>query len=307
MKKILLIGIGEENSPKQYLPPAFKKNAMPFIYAKWSDLSFQGKDVFVGQIKLDFKNIKTVIFDIFRFPIIKKVSKQAFNYNLENEFNILLNILKEKGIYTPNHTFFLQYPFYNKFSQMHIFASKKIPTISTLHLCDNKKNKVLSLLKKQSIPFPLVAKESYGGGGNNVWKISNKKALESFIENRRNINTVFQPYIKNDADYRAIVINGECIGLMKRSAQKGQWKNNFSLGGKVQKYIDPKMSRFAVNVCKKMGLEMVGLDILATKNGFVIIEANLFFGLDGFQSVHPEINIAEKIIKLISTKNICKK
>jgi RimK family alpha-L-glutamate ligase len=232
------------------------------------------------------------------------VSRKEFNYNLENELNILLGILKEKNIYTPNHAFFLKYPFYNKFSQMHIFASKKIPAPKTLHLCDNRKDKVLELLKKHGLSFPLVAKESYGGGGNNVWKISDKKSLENFIENRRNANILFQSYLKNTADYRAIVINGKCLGLMKRSAQGNQWKNNFSLGGKIEKYVDPKMSRFAVSACKKMGLEMAGLDILATKDGFKIIEANLFFGLDGFQSVHPKIDVSREIINLIISKKI---
>ncbi|HCU70743.1 MAG TPA: hypothetical protein DIC35_03225 [Candidatus Moranbacteria bacterium] len=304
MKKILLIGIGEENNPSQKIIIALKKQKIPYIYTKWSNLSFQGENVYMGLETINFKNIRSVIFDIFRFPIIKKENKEEINYNLENEFNVLLNLIKEKGIYTPNQSFFSQYPFYNKFSQMHVFASKKIPSIPTVHLCDNKKEKVFNLLKQLAPSFPLVVKESYGGGGNNVWKVKTKKELENFIEKRRNVNIVFQPYIKNDADYRAIVINGDCLGIMKRSAQKGQWKNNFSLGGKVEKYADKKMERFAVMVCKKLGLEMAGLDILSTKNGFAIIEINLFFGLDGFQSVYPEINVAEKIINFVNTKVI---
>ena len=187
---------------------------------------------------------------------------------------------------------------------MHLFASKKIPTIPTVHLCDNTPEKVSAALGKQGFSFPLVAKESYGGGGNKVWKLSTKKELDAFVENRRNTNILFQPYMKNEADYRAIVIGGKCLGLMKRSAQKGEWKNNFSLGGKVEKHTDAKMSAFAVRVCKKLGLESAGLDILSTKTGFIIIEINLFFGIEGFQSIYPEIAVAEKIIHLIKTKTI---
>jgi RimK family alpha-L-glutamate ligase len=304
MKKILIIGIGEENSQKQHLVIALKNNNLPYIYKKWSDLSFCGKDIFFEQERFNFRNINTVIFDIFRFPIIKKMSRVEISYNLENEFNILLNLLKEKNIYTPNHAFFSQYPFYNKFSQMHVFASQKISAIPTIHLCDNKEEKILASIKKQGFSFPLVAKESYGGGGNNVWKLQDEKELATFIKDRRNTNTIFQPYIKNNADYRAIVVDGKCLGLMKRSAKSGQWKNNFSLGGSVEKYKNPKMSKFAVAVCKKMGLEMAGLDILSVKNGFVVIEVNLFFGVDGFQSVYPEINVAEKIIQSTVNKNI---
>jgi RimK family alpha-L-glutamate ligase len=304
MKKILLVGIGEENSPNQKLVLTLNKESFPYIYVKWSDLSFQGDSIYTGSALIDFKKIRAVIFDIFRFPIIKKESREEINYNLENEFNILLNLLKEKGIYTPNQDFFSQYPFYNKFSQMHIFASKKIPSIPTIHLCDNKKEKVLAALKNHSVLFPLVTKESYGGGGNNVWKIDNKSALEVFIEKRRHVNIVFQPYIKNIADYRAIVINGKCLGIMKRSAQAGQWKNNFSLGGKVEQYDNKKMSLFAINVCKKLGFEMAGLDILSTEKGFLIIEANLFFGLDGFQSIYPKIDVAKEIINFVNLKTL---
>jgi RimK family alpha-L-glutamate ligase len=300
MKKILLIGIGEESSSKQQIIPTLNKTNIPHIYAKWSELSFFKKDVYIGKNKLNLRKINSVIFDIFRFPIIKKTSGVEIPFNLENEYSVLLDILKDKNIYTPNSKFFQQYPFYNKFSQMHIFASRKIPAIPTIHFCDNKKERVFYFLKNQGFHFPLVAKESYGGGGSSVWKLKNEKELAAFIENRRNTNTIFQPYVKNEADYRALVVGGKCLGIMKRSAQNGQWKNNYSLGGHVEKYSNSKMSRFAVGVCKKMGLELAGLDILSTSNGFLIIEVNLFFGLDGFQSVYPKINVAEKIIQLIS-------
>jgi hypothetical protein len=301
MKKTLIVGIGEENNPKQHLVLAIKKMGLLFVYKKWSDLSFYEKDVYFKQEKINFNHVDAVIFDIFRFPIINKEKNSEFNYNLENEFNVLLGILKERKIYTPNHMFFSQYPFYNKFSQMHIFDTKKIPHIPTLHISDNKPEKVLAALKKHNISFPLVAKESYGGGGNNVWKIKNKTDLVDFLEKRRSINIVFQPYIKNDSDYRVIIVGKKCLGIMKRSAQKGQWKNNFSLGGNIEKWQDKKMEKFAIAACKKINLDMAGFDILRVNNKFVVIETNLFFGLDGFQTVYPEINVAEKIINLVNT------
>jgi RimK family alpha-L-glutamate ligase len=225
--------------------------------------------------------------------------KEEIEYHLENELHELLSILKKKKIYAPNLSYFLKHPYYNKFTQAHIFSSEKIPSIPTIHLNDNKIDKVMVFLDKVGWNFPLVAKESYGARGSKVWKVGNERELADFLEKRRNMNVIFQPYLENNCDFRAIVVNGKCLGIMKREAVGEEWKNNFSLGGKVGKHEDNPMEKFAENVCQKMRLDIAGLDIFSTKDGFLVIECNLFFVLDGFESVYENSNVSEKIIELI--------
>jgi len=305
MKKILFIGIGQEHGPKQRMTKALLEKGAEYIYAKWSDLSFLGDKMYVQTQEIDFNEIGGVFFDIPRLSTTIKVAgkaKGSMDFHLENEMHSLLTILKEKNIYAPNRDFLLKHPYYNKFSQAHIFACNTIAAIPTLHLCDNKKQKIAEMFAVAGFDFPIVAKESYGGQGEKVWKITNQKELEAFIENRRNVNVVWQPFVKNDADYRVIVVGGECLGTMKRSAKEGEWKNNFSLGGDVAKHADEEMQKFAVEACRKMKLDIAGLDIFATQNGYLIIEANLFFGLDGFESVFQDLDVSGKILEMIINK-----
>lgn len=302
MKKILFIGIGEEKGPKQRMTGALIKNELDYIYARWSDISFLGERVFAKKDELDFDQIGAVFFDIPRFPITTKLGgkiKKETEFHLENELHTLLTILKAKNIYAPNRDFLLNHPYYNKFSQAYIFASSNVPAIPTVHLCDNKAKKVLEFFSRVQLDFPVIAKESYGGQGSKVWKIKDQAELEEFIKERRNVNVVFQPYIENRADYRVIVVAGQCLGIMKRSAKAGEWKNNFSLGGEVEKHDDKEMEEFAVKACRDMNLDIAGLDIFATESGYLVIEANLFFGLDGFESVFESLDVSEQILKMI--------
>jgi RimK family alpha-L-glutamate ligase len=305
MKKILFVGIGNEHGPKQHITSALVKQKIPYLFVKWSDLSFIGEKIYAAAKEIELDEIGGVFFDIPRFPITTTFTsgrKTELDFHLENELHTLLSILKKKNIYAPNRDFFLQYPYYNKFTQAYIFDSNKVPAITTVHLSDNKKDKILNLFVRAGIIFPIVAKESYGARGSKVWKITSIDELEAFIKERRNVNTVFQPFIENNADYRVIVVEGKCIGIMKRSAKKGEWKNNFSLGGDVSQHSDGEMEKFAIKACQNMNLDIAGLDIFSTANGYIVIEANLFFGLDGFESVYEDLDVSEKVIKMIVDK-----
>lgn len=284
---------------------ALVKSGAAYVYVKWSDLAFIGNKVYAQAQELDLREIGVVFFDIPRFSVNTKFfggRRKETEFHLENELQVLLTILKEKNIYALNRDFFLKYPYYNKFSQTYIFESNGVASIPTVHLSDNKQRKLLEFFNSANFYFPLVAKESYGARGSKVWKIADQAMLTAFIAERRNVSVVFQPFIENDADYRVIVVGGKCLGIMKRSAQGGEWKNNFSLGGEVARHEDEEMKKFAIEACQKMKLDIAGLDIFSTPTGFLVIEANLFFGLDGFESVFEELDVSAEIVKMLVAK-----
>ncbi len=302
MKKILFIGIGKEENQKQRMLKALVKAGVGCVYVKWSELAFLGNKLYAQSKEIDLKQFGAVFFDTPRFTVKSVKSNKKIAFNLGNELQLLLTSLKENNVYTLNQDFFLKYPYYNKFSQAYIFASNEIPSIPTLHLADNKVSKISEILIEKNFNFPIIVKEGYGEGGEGVWKLDNQLELNSFIAKRRSENLIFQPFIKNDGDYRVIVANGKCLGIMKRSAQGGEWKNNFSLGGEVARHEDEEMKKFAVKACQKMKLDMAGLDIFSTPTGFLVIEANLFFGLDGFESVFEELDVSAEIVKMLVAK-----
>lgn len=301
-KKLLVIGIGKKDNSKQRMVLATEKSGVPYIFMRWSDISFFGQRLYNGSEILNLDEIGAVFFDIHRFTINTQDDnggKKETDFHLENELYALLTFFKKHDIYALNRDFFLKYPFYNKFTQAELFSSKGIAFIPTLHLCDNKLEKISAKLEELDWNFPLVAKESYGARGSKVWKIENVEDLKEFVKERRNQSLVFQPFIENNADYRAIVIGGVCVGIMQRSAKDGEWKNNFSLGGTVAAHHNEEMARFAQDACRKLNLDIAGLDIFATEQGFLIIEINLFFGLDGFESIYRQADVSGKIMDLI--------
>jgi RimK family alpha-L-glutamate ligase len=170
-------------------------------------------------------------------------------------------------------------------------------------LTDNTYEKVVLALRKASFKFPLVVKESGGGLGGQVWKLGNYESLKKFLKNKKNANFIYQPFIENDGDFRVLVISGKSLGIMKRSAQKREWRNNFALGGKIEAYRDPAMERFAEDVCNKMGMDYAGIDILKVKKRYVVIEVNSFARFKGFEQTYPQINVGETIVDYLSQRN----
>ena len=90
---------------------------------------------------------------------------------------------------------------------------------------------------------------------------------------------------------------------MKRSANKGEWRTNFSLGGNVEKNESNKeMEKIALKTAKKMGFDYLGIDILKNKNKVHIIETNSLPQFGGFEKAFPEVNVAKEIIQLVESK-----
>lgn len=301
MKKILLIGTNERSHTIARIIARLKNNGAPFEFVKWRSLAFKDGHVASFGKSLNFKKYRSAFIDAPNFNVVyDKKRGGKISFRLANEMHALIRKLKANNVFVINGDFMREYPYYNKFTQSQIYSEKKIPTISTIHVVDNEFEKVLEIFKTNSLRFPVVAKLSHGGKGEQVWKIKNKQELEIFLEKHRNANLIYQPYIENDGDYRVLVIGGKSLGVMKRVAKKGEWKNNFALGGSVERYTDKKMERFVEKTCKKIGLDYAGVDVFKLGKQYVIIEINIFACFEGFEATYPETNIGEKIFNCLN-------
>jgi len=100
-----------------------------------------------------------------------------------------------------------------------------------------------------------------------------------------------------------LVVGQKVLGIMKRSANKGEWRTNFSLGGNVEKSESNKeMEKIALNTAKKMGFDYLGIDLLENRNKFYIIETNSLPQFKGFEKAFNNINVAKEIIRLVESK-----
>lgn len=301
MKKILLFGINERIHTIERIIKELENRQIDYDFLKWGDLVFKPGGLELENKKIQLNDYGAAFFDVPSYAIVKKNTKpeKEIFFRLTSEFYFIVNVLKNAGISFINKDIIFKYPHYDKFCQSQIFFQNKIPTIPTIHLSDNKFEKAEKALENAGFKYPVVIKKSLGGMGLGVFKIDNISELESFLKNKRNWNLIYQPYIENNCDFRVFVCGGKSLGIMKRVATEKTWKNNFALGGSVEKYIDTEMEKFSEDICKKIGFDLAGVDIIKSGEKYLVLEINAFPCFEGFEKVFPEANTEREIVKLL--------
>lgn len=171
--------------------------------------------------------------------------------------------------------------------------------------------------------FPVILKGSGGDRGTRVYKAENLEELEKLVRRLRKTETeegkryMLQEYIENEGDYRVLVLGKKVLGVMKRTRQKkGEFRNNFSLGGKVEVVDLPeKVKKMAVKAAEVCGLWVAGVDIIykskavpvgrqvesrksESKGEYCVLEVNKGPQFKGFM-VATGIDVPREIIKFL--------
>ena len=77
------------------------------------------------------------------------------------------------------------------------------------------------------------------------------------------------------ADLRVLVACGQVVGAISRRAAPGEWRTNVALGGtRVRAVPPPRARRLAVAAAAAIGGDFVGVDLLPTRDGYVVLELN---------------------------------
>lgn len=158
---------------------------------------------------------------------------------------------------------------------------------------------------------PVVIKLLEGTQGLGVVLAENKKAAKSVIEAFHGVKTriIVQEFIKEakGADIRALVVDGEVVGAMKRQAREGEFRSNLHRGGTASIVkLSRQEKHDAILAAKKMGLGIAGVDMLPSKRGPMIIEVNSSPGLEGIEGA-TKADIAGKIIQYLEKNAVGKK
>lgn len=292
MKKILIIGGLKNNYKTLRAKEEAEKLGLETEIIYWKDLTFYGQEIYAdeGRVELD-----GCIGALIQSPMYYRKFKTVFN--LDNELYLLCRIFRERNIKLLNEKVIFDYPYYDKFNQAYIFDKNDIATITTIHLSENNIKRVSEMMKSFEMSYPVIVKDSRGGIGIGVDKMDSQEEMESFLEDKENVNLIFQPFLENGGDYRVLVVNGKSMGIMKRIAEKGEWKNNFSRGAKIEAHDDTEMEKFAEDVCGRIGFDFAGVDVFKIDGKNVVIEVNMFPGFEGFEKIYPKKNIAKEVIK----------
>lgn len=161
-------------------------------------------------------------------------------------------------------------------------------------------------LLKDHFDTPLVVKLQESTHGLGVILSESYHNAASTIEafSRLKESAIIQTYIKESkgVDIRVLVVDGQVVASMRREAREGEFRSNLHRGATAR--IEPLSEEeifLSRKVCKIMGLDIAGVDILRSKKGPLILEINSSPGLEGIETVSGK-DVAGDIIKYVERR-----
>ncbi|WP_299272773.1 30S ribosomal protein S6--L-glutamate ligase [uncultured Psychroserpens sp.] len=150
---------------------------------------------------------------------------------------------------------------------------------------------------------PVIIKLLEGTQGLGVVLAETKNAAESVLEafNGLQARVIVQEYIKEakGADIRALVVDGQVVGAMKRQGKEGEFRSNLHRGGTASIIkLNTDELRVAMNASRALKLPVCGVDMLQSGRGPLLLEVNSTPGLEGIETATGK-NIARAIITFI--------
>jgi [lysine-biosynthesis-protein LysW]--L-2-aminoadipate ligase len=132
------------------------------------------------------------------------------------------------------------------------------------------------------IAAPVVLKPRFGSWGRDVRLCRTAgevaAAADEFGERswfRRHGVLVQEPLPSPGFDLRLLVAGGRVVGGIERHAAPGEWRTNISVGGSRRAVTPPPAAcRLALAATAAVGADLVGVDLLPTPRGYVIVELN---------------------------------
>jgi ribosomal protein S6--L-glutamate ligase len=171
----------------------------------------------------------------------------------------------------------------NKFHTIQICSRNGIKTPITVYA--KTANDIDFLIEKvKGIPF--IIKYNSGSQGAGVMLVESRKTAISTIEGllKNKADIILQQFIEaRGQDIRAVVVGDQVVVAYRRTAPKGDFRSNISLGGTgelVKLSMDDQI--ICVKASKAIGLEVSGVDLIKDTNGVTYLnEINSNFGFAG--------------------------
>jgi RimK family alpha-L-glutamate ligase len=166
-----------------------------------------------------------------------------------------------------------------------VVAHDKLLTARALRLAGlpHPHSTLLSPSLPAAVPeLPVVLKPRFGSWGRDVERCTTPEELDAalvrlqrkpwFCEHGALAQELVEP---RGWDLRLVVAGGRIVGAACRIAQKGEWRTNAALGAQVAPVEPPPLARaLALAAAEATRADLVGVDLLPTGNGFVVLELN---------------------------------
>jgi len=133
----------------------------------------------------------------------------------------------------------------------------------------------------EKLGYPVVLKPVVGSWGRLSALLKDQDAAKAVVEDREHMFPLYQVYYLQEfvkrppRDIRTFVIGGETVAAIYRGSGGADWRTNTARGGKATKCkITKELDNLSLRAAKAVGGEVVGVDMMETKNGLVVHEVN---------------------------------
>jgi RimK family alpha-L-glutamate ligase len=129
--------------------------------------------------------------------------------------------------------------------------------------------------------YPVVAKPRFGSWGRDVVICASESELgqyfaASLTKPWGRPGAIVQEFVQHaGSDLRLVVAGGKVVGSAARTPPPGEWRTNVALGAVIERVSpDPLACEIAVTAARALALDLAGIDLAPTADGYVVIEVN---------------------------------
>ncbi len=193
----------------------------------------------------------------------------------------------------------------NKFLSLIRLSKYKIPVPrSILALTSEKAIEAFKLILNSS--GPLIIKPISGSWGRMVSLVCRVDELKLLVKHKSKMENplmkifMLQEYLeKPGRDIRVIVVEDRAVAGIYRYAPLMEWRTNTARGGKAEPIkIDTELEEISVKASKAIGAMYSGVDLVETKDGYVVLEVNVVPEFKNVMRV-TGINVAGEIVDML--------
>ena len=131
--------------------------------------------------------------------------------------------------------------------------------------------------------------------------IQNKEELDTYLE--RPHPAYIQEYQRIDRDIRVVVIGKRIAHAYWRINPPNEFRSNVALGGRISLDTVPETAlSLALHTAQECRWDDVGIDICLGNGRFMVLEANMKYGKEGFRAAG--INYTELMERMIENGDI---
>ncbi len=156
------------------------------------------------------------------------------------------------------------------------------------------------------VGYPVVMKPFVGSWGRMISIARDPQILDTIVELRESIpNPIehmyyLQEYVERPPrDIRAIVAGEEIIATVYRNASDNEWRTNVARGATTTSFkADKELTEIIHKAAHAVGGGILGVDVMESKNGYVVHEVNNTVEFKGAQAA-SKTKIAKKMIDFV--------